>query len=118
MAVKHHSLQMECSAVNHHRFQAGTDASSVVDNKCTRESVAAEVAEAVLACAFVQMAVVASAAVGTLFEVVVGCKLDLLAVLTLLQLIRYKTYQITLWINRVYIINARLSYRSHCYSNS
>ena len=56
---------------------------------------AAELAEAVLACAFVQMAVVASAAVGTLSEVVVGCKLDLLvvsAVLTLLQLIRYETY--------------------------
>jgi len=98
---------MECSAVNQHKFQAGTDAASVVDNKCTRESVAAEVAEAVLACAFVQMAVVASAAVGTLFEAVVGCKLDLLvvsAVLTLLQLIRYETYQVALWINRVYIM--------------
>ena len=60
---------------------------------------AAELAEIVLSCAFVQMAVVASAAVGTLSEVAVGCKLDqpvVSAILTLLQLIRYETYQVTL----------------------
>lgn len=78
---------MACSGVNHHRFQAGTDTASVADNKCTQESMAAEVAEAVLACAFVQMAVVASAAVGTLSEVEVGCKLDLLVVSAVLTLL-------------------------------
>ena len=68
---------------------------------------AAEFAEAVLARAFVHMAVVESAAVGTLSEVVVGCKLDqpvVSAVLTLLQLIRYETYQVTLWTYGVYIM--------------